>query len=181
MKHWQFYLAIIVYIILANIKVKEGNYSIPEQADIYDTPVFLVKKMQDIIDGKKTNDMVENENLKYQYDVAKKYNTDAVDRKTEDTETLATCKKSLDSLKIMNKNLSDQFTVCLGKFNEKSNLYNTCALNDLPLAIKRDLDAYNSLTNTNNLINQCNSTLQDEKNSVQRCHNDVSYWRNLKP
>ena len=58
MKHWQFYFALVVFIILRSIKIKEGNLAIPEQAEVYNTPVELISKMTDIIDGKQTNDMV---------------------------------------------------------------------------------------------------------------------------
>ena len=69
MKHWQIFMAILVFIVLCNIKVKEGNegrgFSIPEQAEVYNTPIELITKMQDIINDKQTNDMVENKNLTY--------------------------------------------------------------------------------------------------------------------
>ena len=102
MKHWQIFMAIIVFILLYNVKVKEGNeerrFSIPAQAEVYNTPIELIDKMKDIIDDKQTNDMVENTNLKYDISQTQQYLNDARNTLKTDNNTLKTCNASLKNL-----------------------------------------------------------------------------------
>lgn len=49
MKDWQFYLAILILIILVNIKVKEGNEVLPEYVYNYNKPSEIIDEMQSII------------------------------------------------------------------------------------------------------------------------------------
>jgi hypothetical protein len=49
MKDWQFYLAILILIILVNIKVKEGNEVLPEYVHNYNKPSEIIDNVQTII------------------------------------------------------------------------------------------------------------------------------------
>lgn len=176
MKHWPFYIALIVFIVLRTIKVKEGNFNIPEQAEVYNTPLDLIHKMTDIMDDKQTNDMVENKNVKYDLTAAQGYLADAKSILATDKKTRDTCKTKLEQVSEQNEIESKKYTVCLGNLSDQTKVYKKCKLDTLPKVIGSYDRVHATLTDTNKAVNDCNKTLRSEKDTVNQCYVDVGYY-----
>jgi len=169
MKHWPFYVALLLFIVLRSIKIKEGNFTIPEQAEVYNTPVELIHKMTDIIDNKQTNDMVENKNVKYDLTAAQDYLADAKVILERDKTTRDTCNTKLQKVTEQNEIESKKYTVCLGNLSDQTKVYKKCQLDTLPKTIGSYDAIHATVTNTNEAVNNCHRTLQSEKNAVNQC------------
>jgi len=66
MKDWQFYLAILILIILVNIKVKEGNEVLPEYVYNYNKPSEIIAEVQSIINRDPNPDKIRYVDTKQQ-------------------------------------------------------------------------------------------------------------------
>ena len=173
MKDWQFYLALLIFIILFNVKVKEGNYDIPERAEVFNKPVDLIHTMTNLMDDKKTGDMIENENLQYELKASQQFRNETKQILDTDIESLNTCKRNLASLKETNANLSNQYTVCNTNLGIETQKYSQCKFQTLPKAWNENINTYSTWSNLINIRNNCYATLEAEKQAVRACNAEV--------
>jgi hypothetical protein len=180
MKHWPFYIAIILFIVLRSIRVKEGNFNIPEQAEVYNTPKELIHKMTDIMDDKQTNDMVENKNVKYDLTAAQDYLNDAKTILSTDKGTRDTCKSKLEKKIQQNEVEQKKYTVCLGNLSDQTKLHNKCRVDVLPKTLGDYRTVQSQVDDTNRNLNDCNKQLRTEITAVNFCRATVD-WYNETP
>jgi exonuclease VII small subunit len=169
MIHWQFYLSLLVFVVLINLKVKEGNFAIPDNAVVYKSPLQMMDTMKDIMDDKKTNDMVENNNLIYDLQASNDHLADANTIYARDQETYKTCKINLAQVNSNIKTEQALYNKCLADKNIQTDIYQKCQLQDLPKALDKNAGTNTTIDNINKLIDGCNKTLQSQVDAVQKC------------
>ena len=178
MKDWQFYLALLIFIILFNVKVKEGNYDIPERAEVFNKPIDLIHTVTNLIDDKKTSDMIEQENLQYELKASQKFHNETKQILDQDIDSLNTCKRNLASLKETNANLSSQYTVCNTNLGIETQKYSKCKFQDLPKAWNENVGTYTTWRNLIPIRDNCYATLAAEKQAVKGCENEETRLNN---
>jgi hypothetical protein len=176
MKHWPFYIAIFVFIVLRSIRIKEGNFNIPKQAEVYNTPIELIGKMTDIMDNKQTNDMVENKNVKYDLTAAQDYLSDAKNILATDKATRDNCNVKLEQTIQQNDVERRKYTVCLANLSDQTKLHSKCRVDVLPATAISYNNIYNTVQDTTRYTNDCNKQLRTEKDAVVWCRYGVNIW-----
>lgn len=173
MKHWQFYLALVIFILLFNVKVKEGNFDIPKEAEVYNSPRDLMNQMKGIMEGGKTNDMVENKNLKYEMQAANKYLEEATLVYNTDKETKKKCDNNLKLLNGKIKTEIVRYDKCLAKKKIQQKTFDQCRLTDLPKIRLVYRGVTSTLVAIMKRLNKCNNILAREIHAVDKCYENV--------
>jgi hypothetical protein len=98
MKDWQFYLAILILIILVNIKVKEGYEILPEYVYNYNKPSEIIDEMQTIINDEPNPDKIRYVDTKQQSNQLETNRNNENDTYISNNTILKNCNSELDGI-----------------------------------------------------------------------------------
>jgi hypothetical protein len=162
MKDWQFYLAILILIILINIKLKE-NLDIPERATAYDKPSELIKEIKSIIKGEPNYDKIQYTNTKASSDILQNNRDSAHSINVRESGILDTCNTDLEHINNDIKLMTDATDLCNIALTDKNNRLKTCnaslseRIGEVNYMIEVIKNKWTHNTNLNNNINWYNS------------------------
>jgi len=162
MKDWQFYLAILILIILINIKLKE-NLDIPERATAYDKPSELINEMQSIMKGEPNYDKTQYIKTKTGSDILENNRDSAYSINVRESGILDTCNTDLERINNDITFISDQTALCNEELTKRTDKLNTCnaslsqRINEVNHMIQVIKNKWTHNTNLNNNINWYNS------------------------
>ena len=162
MKDWQFYLAILILIILINIKVKE-TLDIPERATAYDKPSELIAEVQSIIKGEPNHDKIQYTNTKTSSDILQTNRDTAYTINVREGGILDTCNTDLERINNDIAEMTAATELCNTALTDKNNRLNTCngslsqRIGEVNNIIEVIWHKRNHINNLNNNINWYNS------------------------
>lgn len=174
MKHWQFYFAIIIFILFL-FTLKEG-LDIPANASARSTPLDLMNTMQGVMAGNKTYDMIENKNLLYEKEQTVSYRDDAKDLLTRDTGTLEKCNTDLIDINFQLTDMQAKVKACNASRDEENRLYSDCIFNVKPTVEQKYWNTYGTLVGVEDILKQCQNITKVESNAVDKCIADTKYY-----
>jgi len=179
MKHWQFYLAIIIFLGLLLMKVTEGitnDVALPADATPAQTPIQLMDEMRDLMENRKTPDMIQNGNLKDEtksVEFYKKYNENLYkgNKARLDTCYFEVGKQKKLTEETMNKNIQ-----CGKDLNQKTNEFNKCNFQDFPPKNWERINTNMLLQFTRTQADQCRSMNNNIAAAIDKCNRDVHFY-----